>query len=415
MLDGMDVMVISYSSTQVTQEWGITAGELGIVFSAALLGMTLGALFIAPIADLIGRRKMVFLGIVTTGIGCIITARMNDVTSLVVLRFITGLGIGMLLASTATLAAEYAPHRFKNLFVSIVMSGYPIGATLSGLVAAQVIPAYGWRTMFDVAGIFGLLTLPLAFFFMPESWDWLLKKQPANALEKVNAIVRKMSLPTLDRLPPLGEEAKKNPMGALFTHGRATITIQLWIAFFLAFATLYFLTAWIPKLASDAGMAVDLAIYAGTAFNLGAIFGIWLQGYLSQSFGLRPTIIGFFIFTVILMGTFGYLTGDYAKLISFTLIGFGIQGGFIGMYALAARLYPTEIRTSGVGGAIGAGRTGAIASPIIGGQLVAVGFSMAASFIIFAVPLLVVCGAMMMMRSKELDINTAKGVTIDAH
>jgi AAHS family 4-hydroxybenzoate transporter-like MFS transporter len=402
MLDGMDVLVISYAAPVLAKQWGIAPEALGVVFSAALLGMSAGALLLSPVADKIGRRKMILLCIVIMTIGILLTAVSQTIWQLGVLRFFSGLGIGGMLASTATLAAEYAPERRKNIFVSIVMSGYAIGATLFGVVAAHVIPAFGWRALFIVAGLTSLVTFPLVFAFMTESMDWLVKKQPKGALEKLNTILHKMRLPEIDALPEPGAEAHRNPLKALFEDGRSPLTIQLWVAFFLAFATLYFLTAWIPNLASAMGLPVDLAIYAGTVFNLGAAIGIWLQGWLSQYIGLKRAIIGFLLGTAVLMGVFGFLETGPVILTSLGLIGFGMQGGFIGMYTVAARVYPTEMRNTGVGGAIGAGRTGAIVSPVLAGVLVGIGLTPAQNFIAFAVPLLVVCVLIAYLRSKAI-------------
>jgi MFS family permease len=157
----------------------------------------------------------------------------------------------------------------------------------------------------------------------------------------------------------------------------------------MAFATLYFLTLWTPKLASSMGLSVQLAIYAGTVFNLGAFFGILSQGYLSGRFGLQKVIFGYFFLTALLMIAFGFFKGSDAVLWVFGLLGFGIQGGFIGMYALAAKLYPTAIRATGVGWAIGAGRVGGIAGPAIGGLLIGAGFSITFNFIVFAIPTII--------------------------
>ena len=136
MLDGMDVLVISFAAPVLGKEWGIMPEALGIVFSSALLGMAIGAGFIAPWGDRIGRRKMVILCLGIIGSGILLTAAAQSILQLIVLRFISGAGIGAMLATTATVAAEFSPDRRRNLMVSIVMSGYPIGATLSGLVAA---------------------------------------------------------------------------------------------------------------------------------------------------------------------------------------------------------------------------------------------------------------------------------------
>jgi MFS family permease len=165
-------------------------------------------------------------------------------------------------------------------------------------------------------------------------------------------------------------------------------TLRLWVTIFLAFATLYFLTTWIPKLASVAGLSEKLAIYAGTVFNLGAFVGIVLQGYLSSKFGLQKTIAAFLFLTSLLMLIFGLFIGTNMVLVIFGLIGFGIQGGFVGLYSLAAKLYPTQIRATGIGGAVGVGRIGAIIGPLLGGILIGIGLTMSSNFIIFAVPTL---------------------------
>jgi len=408
MLDGMDVMVISYAAPLLSEEWGIEKSALGVVFSAALLGMALGAAFLAPLADSIGRRKIILICIVVMSGGVLLTAASSSVTHLMILRFISGLGIGAMLASTVTLSSEYAPERQKNFVVGIVLAGYPIGATLSGLVAAQLIPAYGWRSMFIAAGIAGLVTLPIAFYMLTESWEWVLKKQPANALEKLNKILTRMGHGAIDSLPPKPEEAGQKPgVGSLFTHGRAEGTIKLWTAFFLGFATLYYLTTWIPNMARNTGLSIELAIYAGTVFNLGAIFGNLTQGYLSQIIGLRKSIILFYVGTAVMMGVFGFVSGNFMILTVFALIGFGVQGGLIGLWTVGAKIYPAEIRNTGLGWAAGLGRTGAIISPIIGGILAQAGLPLATILIIFSIPLIIACVAIWILRNSELDSKTA--------
>lgn len=402
-LDGMDVMVISYSAPSLAEEWDIQSETLGVVFSAALLGMTIGAAFLAPWADVIGRRAIIILCVIVMGGGVLLTAAADQVWHLVVLRFLSGLGIGAMLASTVTLASEYAPERQRNFVVSIVLTGYPIGATLSGLVAAQVIPVFGWRAMFLTAGLVTVISLPLAIYWLSESWDWLIKKQPRDAVKKLNRILVRLGHAYCDSLPSVSGEAKKTPgVRSLFIVGRAGVTAKLWIAFFMGFATLYLLITWIPNLARNAGMSVELAIYAGTVFNLGAIFGNLSQGYSSQIIGLKPAIIVFYFSTAIMMIAFGYLSGDWFKFVIFGLIGFGVQGGLIGLYTVAARIYSAEIRNTGIGWAIGAGRTGAIISPIIGGWLASNGVSPATSLFVFAFPLLIVCLSIWTLRQNAM-------------
>ncbi len=435
-LDGMDVMVVSYAAPAIAKVWAISPQAMGSVFSAGLLGMTIGTLFIAPRADIVGRRTIILVSALIMGLTVFSTYLAQSVEQLLFFRFISGLGIGSMLASTATLASEYAPPKTKDFWVSFAMSGYSIGAVLSGLAAAQIIPAFGWRAMFQIAGVVTLITVPFIYLFLSESLDFLLKKQPKDALEKANSILIKMNRPTLTELPLSisdagfgisasseirnpksdiefgisGSAEIRNPKSdienpsvkSLLTPERKASTIQLWIALFMAFASLYFLTTWIPKLASSAGLSMELAIYAGTVFNLGSFVGIMTQGYLSSIFGLRRTIFGFLAATAFLMVIFGFFKGSSIVLVLFGLIGFGIQGGFVGLYSVAARFYPTEIRSTGVGFAMSAGRVGGIVGPLLGGLLIGAGLSMTANFMIFAVPTLLAGIATFMIKSKEI-------------
>ena len=389
MLDGMDVMVISYTAPGIAKEWVINPTELGMVFSIGLLGMAVGAMFLAAQADIIGRRRIILLSAALMGCCVLTTVYVTSVPMLMLVRFISGLGIGSMLASTATLTAEYAPTRTKDFWVSFVMSGYPIGAVLSGMAAARIIPDYGWRAMFVTAGLVTLLTLPVIYFFLSESLDFLLKARPNGALEQTNKLLQKMGDSPLTELPPLQTSVAKASVKELFTANRQSATLLLWTCLFLSFATLYFLTMWIPKLAASTGLSMNLAIYAGTVFNLGAFFGIISQGYLSARLGLQRVICGFLIVTALLMVVFGFVSGSVWVLVLFGLIGFGIQGGFVGMYSLAAKLYPTHVRATGVGWAVGAGRIGAVVGPLVGGLLIGMGWTMSANFLAFAIPALI--------------------------
>ena len=402
MLDGMDVMVISYTAPSIAKEWAVSPEALGLVFSMGLLGMAIGAMFLAPRADIIGRRSMILICAALMGLSIFLTQFAQNKEHLVIFRIISGLGIGGMLASTATLGAEYAPNRTKDFWVSFVMSGYPIGAVLSGLVAAKVIPMYGWRTMFQIAGLSTAVALPIIYLFLSESLDFLFKSRPQNALAKVNRILTKMNITPLSALPNMDENISKASVSELFSEGRKEATIRLWVAIFMAFATLYFLTMWIPKLASAAGLSISLAIYAGTVFNLGAFVGIISQGYLSSRFGLRRIICSYLLGTAVLMSIFGFFSGSEMVLVLFGLIGFGIQGGFIGLYAVAARLYPTQVRTTGVGWAVGLGRLGAVAGPLLGGVLIGAGLSMTTNFLIFAVPTVIAGVVTLFISAKDV-------------
>jgi MFS family permease len=400
MLDGMDVLVISYTAPAIAKAWAIGPDVLGTVFSSGLIGMTLGTLLIAPYADRIGRKNVILISAILMGTCIYLTSYATSVNMLLVYRFLSGLGIGCMLASTAALTAEFTPNKTRDFWVSFVISGYPIGAVLSGLVAAKVIPAEGWEQMFKYAGVASLLAIPLIIIFLSESIDFYVKAQPKNALEKINTLLQKMGFQTISVLPAKAEPQSAIPVGKLLSGKYKKPSIELWISLFMAFAALYFMTSWIPKLATDAGLSLSLAIYAGTVFNIGAFFGIVTQGYLSSKYGLKKTIGVILILTAVLMACFKFFIGSDIVLLVFAFLGFGIQGGFVGLYAFAARMYPSEFKTTGIGWAMGAGRVGGIVGPKLGGLLIGMGLTIGVNFMIFAIPALI-AGIMTWRNSSE--------------
>lgn len=357
MLDGMDVLIISYTAPAIAKAWSISPANLGIVFSSGLVGMTVGAIFLAPLADRFGRKPLMILAALIMGSCIYLTSFATDITELMIYRFISGLGIGTMMASTAAITAEYAPVSTRDFWVSTVVAGYPVGAVVTGISSAKIIAESGWEHLFQLAGIATFLVVPILLFLLKESDEFKAKAKP--------------------------EDAK---LSALFTSEYKWSTWQLWGALFLSFTTLYFLMNWIPKLATNAGLSMELAIYSGTIFNLGAIVGIPVQGYFSSRFGLKKSIGTLLLITAVLLGIFGLFSGSNLILIVLFFLGFGVQGSFVGLYAVAARMYPTAFRSTGVGWAIGMGRLGGIIGPVLGGLLVGLGFGMAQSFIFFALP-----------------------------
>jgi benzoate transport len=402
-LDGMDVLVVSYCAPAIAEDLNLGPKTLGFVFSAGLIGMAIGAIFLAPFADRFGRKKLILASAFIMGFSVLLTAYSENISQLILMRLVSGLGIGCMLATTATLTSENVLNNSKDFWVSLVISGYPVGAVVSGYVAAAIIPSYGWESMFVLAGLTTLLTIPLIFFFLSESPQFYLKKQPKDALAKANKILIKMNFKPLDSLPKIGLKANNKPLvSRLFSEKYKISTLQLWAALFFAFGCLYFLISWIPKLATDAGLSIELAIYAGTIFNVGAFFGIVLQGYFSSKIGLKKTISFFLLLTFLLMASFKLFVGTDILLLVYFLLGFSLQGGFVGLYAVAARLYPTEFKTTGVGWAIGMGRVGGILAPLIGGLLISIGLSLSANFLIFSIPALFASVLTYYMSSKEI-------------
>jgi len=402
-LDGFDVLAIAFAAPPIADEWAIQPAALGLVFSAGLVGMALGAMFIAPLTDRIGRRAMILICIVAISVMMAVTGLSRSVPQLIAARALTGLGIGGMLASLTSMVAEYSPDRQRNLTIGLLQAGYPVGGTLGALIAAWLLPEFGWRALFFGGAVMGALMIPIVVLWLPESLVFLAQKQPAKALDKINRILHSLEQAPLDALPPAPATVTSGSVMALLTTARRNNTLRLWLAFFLNSLTVYFIFSWVPKIVVDAGLPLEQGILAGLMVNAGAVIGIPTLGYLSGTRGLRPLILTFLLLGTGCVGLYGFVGQSVPLLLSVGfLIGFFVMGGFIGLYAVAARIYPTELRTTGIGWTIGVGRIGAIIGPYLGGVMIALQWSTATNFVFFALPLLVAGFAAYSIRAREL-------------
>lgn len=394
MLDGFDITAMAVIASAVSIELQLTADKLGWIFSFALAGMMCGAMFLAPVSDIIGRRKLIILAMAIIGISILFTATATTLIEFVVLRFISGLGAGAMLASQAALSAEYSPDKYRAFSVAVVTSGYPLGAMMTSVVAGGIVPEYGWRSMFWFGGILTLGMIVVAWAFIPESLKYLFDRRPAHVLDQVNAILKKLKKDTLTEMPEVVTRKHEQEAGffrnmlRLLAKEQRRTTLILWTAFFLCFSTLYFLMSWIPKLVEDSGFDATVGRDAFFLFNLGGVIGIFLMGWASTKFKLTDLICWMLLAASVLMVIFATAPDQLNLLLLFTLlIGLLLQGGFVGLYGAAAKAYPTNIRSTGIGWSIGLGRSGAVAGPAVAGYLIAAGLDMSANYYIFAIPL----------------------------
>jgi len=401
MLDGFDITAMAVVASPVAEELALTPDRLGWVFSFALAGMMAGAMLLAPVSDIVGRRKLVIFALVLVGVSIVMTARAATLTEFIVLRFLSGMGAGALLACQATLAAEYSPEKYRAAAVAVVTSGYPLGAMMTSVVAGFIMPDYGWRGMFLFGGVLTIAMAVVAFLMIPESLKYLFQKRPEGALDRINAILVKLKREPLAEMPPIANEQSRSNDGIIGNMMKlvsskmyvgkmrlGSATLILWSAFFLCFSTLYFLMSWIPKLMDDSGYEPAVGREAFFMFNLGGVIGIYLMSFLSTRFKLTNLVFLLSAASAVGMVVFAFAPNRLDLLMGLIpVIGILQQGGFTGLYGTAAKLYPTEIRSTGIGWAIGLGRSGAVAGPAIAGYLIAAGFDMSANFIFFAVPM----------------------------
>lgn len=388
MLDGMDILMMSYLAQSIATEWSVGAAALGVVFSAAIAGMMVGALALAPFADHLGRRPVILGAVTLMGLSMIACGFATNVTTLIVLRFIVGLGIGAILASMAAITSEYSPAKHRTIAVALLQAGYSIGAMLAGLAVYFFLPHSTWHWFMSGAGVATLLLLPMAWVLMPESLEFLEKRQPKNALVRINKIRAKMGWPLLTSLADVGERKPANA-SQLFSGGQWKQTLILWAAFFACYMTLYFVIAWVPKLAIEAGLNPAQAIFAGVTYNLGAFIGGLALCWLLFKFDVRPLVLILMLAGAVALVAFAAPMSVALTLAVAFAIGFAVQGGFNGLYPLVTNAYPAQIRSTGIGWCIGVGRAGAVLGPLLGGAMLGANTSLFVVFLVFTVPLAV--------------------------
>lgn len=378
-LDGFDVLVMAFTGKSVSAEWGLSSSQLGLLLSAGLVGMALGALGIAPWADRVGRRPVVLGCLTVAAVGMLLSAAAQSATQLGVLRVLTGVGIGGVLACSNVLSGEYASRRWRGLAVSLNSTGYAIGATLGGLLAVGMVDRFGWRSVFLAGGVATAAVVPLAWATLPESLDFLLTRRPKGALERVNTLARRMGLPTQSRLPETTEQPSAS-ITAGFRHLLAgplrRSTVLLWSAFFLVMSGFYFVTSWTPTLLIEAGLSSAQGLTGGTLLNLGGIFGAAALGALASRFQLRHVLTAYLILTAVLLSGFILSTSAlWAALTLGALIGVFANGCVAGLYALNPVVYDASVRATGIGCALAVGRVGSIVAPTAAGALLDTGWS----------------------------------------
>lgn len=395
MLDGTDLLIMSFIAPVLAADWTVSAERLGVLFSASLAGMAIGCLAVAPLADRYGRRSLIIAALSVTAAAMVLSAFTRGVGELMLVRLCVGIGVGTIGVTMTTMAAEYAPRRHASFAVGFVQAGWPFGSIVTAFAAVGILPAYGWQVMLLGIGVLSAGLLLLVFLLLPESLSFLMLRRPPRALPRINAIRRRLRLDVLQELPPPpmlqtpGTAPAGIPLGALFRDGRALSSVLLWSAVTLGYFVLYFVISWIPKLATQSGLPLAEAIYAGATYNLGAFVGTAAIGWIAIRYSLNRVIASYLALAAAAMLVFGAVTLPLVWTLFMALcVGVTVQGGFNGFWALAARLYPPEIRSTGVGWALGVGRIGAVMGPVIGGLLLGAQVPIAVIFGFFAVPLI---------------------------
>ena len=398
-LDGFDILSISFASPGIAAEWGIDRAALGIVLSMELIGMAIGSIVLGGVADKIGRRPTILGCLVVMAGGMLMATTVTGLVDLSIWRIITGLGIGGMLAAINAVAAEFSSTQRRHLSVSLRSIGYPVGAVVGGIVAAQLLQGNDWRSVFYFgAGVTAAL-IPITYFVMPESVHWLARKQPSGALEKINHAMTRMGHAATSALPAIAADVRRRSMTDIFGPGLATITAIVALAYFFHITTFYFILKWVPKIVSDFGFAASSAAGVLVWTNVGGALGGTVLGLMTLRFGVKGLTITVMLLSSVMVALFGRTPPDLQQLSMIcAAAGFCTNAAIVGMYAIIAQAFPTHVRASGTGFAIGIGRGGSVLAPIIAGFLFTYGYSLPTVSLTMAMGSLVAAGILSFLK-----------------
>jgi benzoate transport len=386
-LDGFDILVMAFAAPGVSASWDLSGSQLGLLFSSGVAGLAVGSLLIAPFGDRLGRRPVALLCLSVITLGMTISAFARTAVELGVLRFVTGVGVGGIVPTLNVITAEYASGRYRRAALAIQATGYPVGATVGGWIATSLIMNYGWRAAFLLGGLASALTLPLVFRCIPESMEFLIARRPAGALEQLNRLRRQMRLPSVSDLAEL-VAARPHGGSAFVERLSAPSVLPLCAAFFLISFGISFVQNWTSKLLIDAGLSAEQGLTAGVVLNLGGILGGVLMSCCVARFDPRRIESICLASGALAMIAFGMGLSELAWAIAIALLmGISLAAAIIGLAVVGPSIFPAEVRATGMGVSIGAGRIGAIVSPIIAGILVDASWQPEHLYGLFAMPI----------------------------
>jgi len=398
MVDGFDLLAASLVSPLLAREWNLDPVMLGTLLSAGPLGTATGALLLSPIADLFGRRTAILLNLTLLSIGMLLSAGADSLWQLIVLRFVTGMGVGAMASAVGTLVFEYCSQRTRTLGLGLVTIGYNVGVVIGGIIVSQwLIGSFGWRSVFVFGGVVSALLIPLVMLLLPESLDFMVSRPGPRSLERINKVLKRLDLPVCDQLPqPTAAAAKSSPFDLL----RQPILPRLLLmqaAYFLYMLSSYFFLNWNNQLTTEAGFGDALGRWISILTNVGGIAGGVLIGVAALRAALRPVATATLIALGLAIAAFGYSAHSYLWTVAASVaVGFGIFGAAVMLYATGAATFPARVRATGMGLSMSAGRLGSFVGPYSAGLLLAGGTGRLWTCLIMAVP--VILSALVLVR-----------------
>lgn len=373
--DGIDTQSIGVAAPFIAKSLGLTIPQLGPVFSAGLLGAAIGAVIFGAVADKVGRKRLLIIAAILIGFFTLLTAFAPSFETLLLCRFLAGIGLGGATPCFIALTAEYTPERHRATCVTLMWSSFPLGAMVGAFVNSRLIEHLGWQAIFYIGGLLPLIIAVVLAVWLPESLKFLIVRR--NDTAAARRILQRMGVtfPSENTLITAdGDKTERASFGSIFRQGRALGTLLLWLPFFVGFGVLTLVVLWTPSLMGMNGVTPADAAFV-VAFNgLGAFFGQAVAGRCIQRFGIVPTMAPAFVLGALATVGLGYNVDSVPLAAMYIgLVGLFLGIGTAGAIALAAEIYPTAIRATGVGLSMAVGRFGQVCAPYIVGQTLAVG------------------------------------------
>lgn len=385
-LDGLDSQSIAVAAPLIAEKLAIGRTALGPIFSAAVLGAMIGALTFGPLGDRFGRKRCLVAAAIIFGVCTILTATADTYNTLLVVRFVAGIGLGGATPCFIALASEYAPKRRRAMIASLIWSAFPLGGMVGGFLNGYILAHFGWPVIFMVGGVLPLIVAGALLIWLPESIRFLLAedRDPEKALAIARRIVPGVGLTT--RIVADEEHIRGAAVIHLFTNGRAVGTVLLWVVFIMAFGTLAITVLWTPTLLRSNGIEPSQAAVVLGFHGLGALIGMGSAGRLIERFGAAATLVPALVLGTIATGAVGFAaTSVISMSIVLALIGVFVGMGGSGAIALAALNYPTAVRSTGVGWAMGMGRGGQVIAPLTTSLMLGLGWGTTPVFLATAI------------------------------
>jgi MFS transporter, AAHS family, 4-hydroxybenzoate transporter len=395
MVDGFDTQSIALAAPSIAKDFGVPAASFGPIFGVGLFGGLVGAIVFGLLGDKFGRKPVLIISVAIVAVGALITPFTTTATTLFLVRFLTGLGLGGALPGVIALTGEYAPLRRRAATVALMFCGFPLGAVVGGLASSVLIPKLGWTSVFWVGGIVPVILIPIIVLAVPESVRFLARRTDKSGLATVLGRL-KLDRSLAPSIAPAPDEARA-PLPSLFTQGRAVGTIMLWIILLLSLLMTYFLTNWIPIIATQNGLTARIAILGAVMLNLGSIIGSIALGRFVRKRPAATIVVGYIVGAIAVIAIGQAAHSAPGLLVTCFLAGFFGIGAQLCTVGLCATFYTDALRATGVGSAVGVARLGAILGPVIGGVLIAAGVATPLIFVIIGIVSLLAALAMLVM------------------